>query len=74
MEGNTLGEWSDGDDAWIWDVDGGTIDERSGSDNDELTSCVGGNVQTGGGKKRKNDEMMRTLVLHHHHPKRTCMW
>ena len=57
MEGNTLGEWSNGDDDWIWDVDGSTIDERSGSDNDELTSCVGGNVQTGGGKKRKNDEM-----------------
>ena len=57
MEGNTLGEWSDGDDDWIWGVDGSTIDEQSGSDNDELTSCVGGNVQTGGGKKRKNDEM-----------------
>ena len=57
MEGNTLGEWSDGDDDWIWDVDENTLGEWSDSDNDEWVRGVEENVQTGVGKKRKNDEM-----------------
>ena len=34
MDENTLGEWSDGDDDWIWDVDENTLGEWSDSDDD----------------------------------------
>ena len=34
MDGNTLGEWSDGDDDWIWDVDESTLWEWSDGGDD----------------------------------------
>ena len=36
MGENTLGEWSDGDDEWIWDVDENTLGEWSDSDDNWL--------------------------------------
>ena len=60
MEGNrkenTLGEWSDGDDDWIWGIDENTLGEWSDSDDDEIIRNVEENVQTGRGRKRKSDE------------------
>ena len=62
---DTLGEWSDGDDEWIWDVD----DEWEFSDSeaddiirnvwefsDSEADDIIRNVQIGEGKKRKNNE------------------
>ena len=61
MEGNqkenTLGEWSDGDDAWVWDIDENTLWEWSDSDDDEIVRNVEEDVQTGRGRKRKSDEV-----------------
>ena len=61
MEGNqkenTLGEWSDDDDDWIWSVVENTLGEWSDSDGDEIISNVEENVQTGRGRKRKSTEM-----------------
>ena len=53
---NTLGEWSDGDDEWIWDVNENTLWEWSDSD-DEWVWDAEGNVQTGRGKKRRSSEV-----------------
>ena len=50
---NTLGEWSDGDDDWIWDVNENTSREWSDSD-DNWVWDVEENVQTGRGEKRKS--------------------
>ena len=47
---DTLGEWSDGDDEWIWDVDYEW--EFSDSEADDIIR----NVQIGEGEKRKNNE------------------
>ena len=67
MDGNTLGEWSDGDDEWIWDADEGTLWEWSDPEADDIIRNVQWewsdpeaddiirNVQTGGGKKRKSE-------------------
>ena len=49
MDGNTLGEWSDSDDEWIWDADESTLWEWSDPEADDIIR----NVQTGGGEKRK---------------------
>ena len=61
MEGkqkeNTLGEWSDGDDDWIWGVDENTLWEWSDSDDDEIIRNIEENVQTGRGRKRKSNEV-----------------
>ena len=54
MERNTLGEWSDDDDDWIWDVDENTLWEWSDSEADDIIR----NVQTGRGEKRKSDESL----------------
>ena len=53
---NTLGEWSDDDDDWIWSVVENTLGEWSDSDDDEIIRNVEENVQTGRGRKRKSDE------------------
>ena len=53
---NTLGEWSDSDDDWIWDVEENTLGEWSDSDDD----WVWDEEQTGRGRKRKNDEVNET--------------
>ena len=67
MDENTLGEWSDGDDEWVWDVDESTLWEWSDPEADDIIRNVQWewsdpeaddiirNVQTGGGKKRKSD-------------------
>ena len=54
MDGNTLGEWSDGDDGWIWDVDESTLWEWSDPEADDIIRNI--DIQTGRGKKRKSDE------------------
>ena len=54
MEQNTLGEWSDDDDDWIWDVDENTLWEWSDSEADDIIR----NVQTGRGEKRKSDDSL----------------
>ena len=56
MDGNTLGEWSDGDDDWIWDVDDSTLWEWSDSEADDIIRNI--NIQTGRGEKRKSDELL----------------
>ena len=53
MGENTLGEWSDGDDDWIWDIDESTFWEWSDPEADDIIRNI--DVQTGGGKKRKSD-------------------
>ena len=54
MDQNTLGEWSDDDDDWIWDVNENTLWEWSDSETDDIIR----NVQTGRGEKRKSDESL----------------
>ena len=49
MDDNTLREWSDGDDEWIWDVDDW---EWSDPEADDIIR----HIQTGDGKKRKSEE------------------
>ena len=51
MDENTLEEWSDGDDDWIWDVDESALWEWSDPEADDIIR----NIQTGDGKKRKSD-------------------
>ena len=53
MNENTLGEWSDGDDDWIWDVDESDLWEWSDPEADDIIRNI--NVQSGGGEKRKSD-------------------
>ena len=52
MAENTLGEWSDGDDDWIWEIDESTLWEWSDPEADDIIRNI--DVQTGG-KKRKSD-------------------
>ena len=54
MDENTLGEWSDSDDDWIWDVNESTLWEWSDPEADDIIRNI--NVQTGRGEKRKSDE------------------
>ena len=54
MDANTLGEWSDGDDDWIWDVDESDPWEWSDPEADDIIR----NMQTGRGKKRKSNESL----------------
>ena len=64
MAENTLGEWSDGEDDWIWDTDeNNTLGEWSDGEDDriwdvdsDLWSEPSDIIQTGRGKKRKSDE------------------
>ena len=69
MGENTLGEWSDGDDDWIWEVDESDLWLWSDPEDDDIirnidenVSCgwsdsddIIRNVQTGHGQKRKSD-------------------
>ena len=54
MDENTLGEWSDSDDDWIWDVDESTLWEWSDPEADDIIRNI--KVQAGRGKKRKSDD------------------
>ena len=71
MTENTLGEWSDGNDDWIWDVNENTLGEWSDGNDDwiwdvnentlgEWSDPEGDdiirNVQSGRGEERKSDE------------------
>ena len=68
MDRNTLGEWGDGDDDWIWDVDENTLWEWSDGDDDRIWDVDESTllersdheaddiIQTGRGEKRKSDE------------------
>ena len=49
---DTLGEWSDDDDAWIWDVNEWEYDDPEA---DDIVRNIP-EVQTGEGRKRKNDD------------------
>ena len=49
---DTLGEWSDDDDAWIWDVNEWEYDDPEA---DDIVRNIP-EVQTGKGEKRKNDD------------------
>ena len=70
MTENTLGEWSDGDDEWIWEIDDWEWNDPEDDDiirnidQNVLCDCSDSesddiirniDVQTGGGKKRKSD-------------------
>ena len=70
MTENTLGEWSDGDDDWIWEIDDWEWNDPEDDDiirnidQNVLCDCSDSesddiirniDVQTGGGKKRKSD-------------------
>ena len=67
MAENTLGEWSDGDDEWIWEIDDWEWNDPEDDDiirnidENVLFNCSDSepddiiDVQTGGGKKRKSD-------------------
>ena len=54
MGDNTLGEWSDNDDNWIFDVNENSLWDWSDSENDEIIRGV--EEQVGRGKKRKSDD------------------
>ena len=56
MADNTLGEWSDGDDSWIFEVDENTLGDWSDSEDDEIIRNVVENDQSGRGEKRKSDD------------------
>ena len=56
MENNTLGEWSDGDDEWVFDVDENSLWEWSDSEADEIIRNIQESDQVGRGEKRKSDE------------------
>ena len=56
MGDNTLGEWSDGDDSWIFDVDENSLWDWSDSEDDEIIRGMEENEQTGRGEKRKSDD------------------
>ena len=56
MDQNTLGEWSDDDDDWIWDVGENTLWEWSDSEADDIIRNI--DAQTGRGEKRKSDESL----------------
>ena len=51
MADNTLGEWSDGDDSWVFDVDENTLGDWSDSEDDEIIRNIEENDQSGRGKK-----------------------
>ena len=56
MADNTLGEWSDGDDSWIFEVDENTLGDWSDSEDDEIIRNIVENDQSGRGEKRKSDD------------------
>ena len=56
MTENTLGEWSDNDDNWIFDVNENSLWDWSDSEADEIIRGVEENDQTGRGEKRKSDD------------------
>ena len=56
MADNTLGEWSDGDDSWIFEVDENTLGDWSDCEDDEIIRNVVENDQLGRGEKRKSDD------------------
>ena len=55
---DTLGEWSDGDDDWIFDVNENSLWEWSDSEDDEIIRGIQESDQTGRGEKRKSDESL----------------
>ena len=57
MDDNTLAEWSDGDDSWIFDVDENPLGEWGDSEGDEIIRNIEENDQSGRGEKRKSDDV-----------------
>ena len=66
MTENTLGEWSDGEDDWVWDIEeNNTLTEWSDDEDDwiwdvdsDLWCEPSDIIQTGRGKKRKSDDQL----------------
>ena len=66
MDENTLSEWSDGEDDWIWDSDlNNTLDEWSDGEDDwiwdvdsDLSSEPSDIIQIGRGEKRKSNDQL----------------
>ena len=66
MDENTLSEWSDGEDDWVWDSDlNNTLDEWSDGEDDwiwdvdsDLSSEPSDIIQTGRGEKRKSNDQL----------------
>ena len=53
---DTLGEWSDGDDEWVFDVDENSLWDWSDSEADEIIRNIQESDQTARGEKRKSNE------------------
>ena len=53
---DTLGEWSDGEDEWVFDVDENNLWEWNDSEADEIIRNIQESDQTARGEKRKSDE------------------
>ena len=53
---DTLEEWSDGDDEWVFDVDENSLWDWSDSEADEIIRNIQESDQTPRGEKRKNNE------------------
>ena len=53
---DTLGEWSDGEDEWVFDVDENNLWEWNDSEADEIIRNIQESDQTAHGEKRKSDE------------------
>ena len=69
MENNTLGEWSDGDDDWIFDVNENSLWEWSDSEDDEIIRGIQESDQPGRGENNslwewsdsEDDEIIRGI-------------
>ena len=64
MADNTLGEWSDGDDSWIFEVEENTLGDWSDYEDDEIIRNVVENDQSGRGdwSDYEDDEIIRNVV------------
>ena len=61
MDDNTLAEWSDGDDSWIFDVDENTLWEWSDSDDDEIIRNIVDENPLGEWSDSDCDEIIRNI-------------
>ena len=61
MDDNTLAEWSDGDDSWIFDVDENTLWEWSDSDDDEIIRNIVDENPLGEWSDSDGDEIIRNI-------------
>ena len=62
MDDNTLAEWSDGDDSWIFDVDENTLWEWSDSDDDEIIRNIADENTLWERSDSDDDEIIRNIA------------